>query len=115
MVEYDPKIIVTFAAGLYKQARTTVAAARLMGLVVGVVVSGLVQNMIATRADLRDYFGVHVLFGCLCVGLGGYIGHYIGHMVGQVRAFSLRLQAQTALCQVSIEENTRKVAGSLAT
>ena len=30
----------------------------------------------------------------------------LGYMVGQSRAFSLRLQAQVALCQVQIERNT---------
>lgn len=32
----------------------------------------------------------------------------LGFLIGQERAFRLKLQAQIALCQVRIEENTRK-------
>lgn len=37
--------------------------------------------------------------------IGGIV---LGALVGNSRAFALRLQAQTALCQVQIEENTRR-------
>jgi hypothetical protein len=35
----------------------------------------------------------------------------VAFLLGQERAFHLRLQAQLALCQVQIEENTRKSPG----
>lgn len=43
----------------------------------------------------------YALLGALVVGL-------IGYVLGIQRAFALKLQAQTALCQVKIEENTRR-------
>lgn len=43
----------------------------------------------------------------LIVGL--IIGAAIGYFIGDGKAFELRLQAQSLLCQVAIEENTRKV------
>ncbi len=39
--------------------------------------------------------------------VGAVIGGGIGYVVGQQRAFWFRLQAQLALCQAQIEENTR--------
>lgn len=42
--------------------------------------------------------------------MGGLIGGVIGAMVGSERAFTLRLLAQQALCQVQIERNTRAAA-----
>lgn len=37
------------------------------------------------------------------------LGGVLGYASGQAKAFELRLQAQTALCQVSIERNTSQV------
>ena len=43
------------------------------------------------------------------VGLAGLVaGALFGYYVASQRAFRLRLLAQTALCQVQIEENTRR-------
>jgi hypothetical protein len=39
--------------------------------------------------------------------VGGVVLGVLGYFVGQARAFHLRLLAQTALCQVKIEQNTR--------
>ena len=40
--------------------------------------------------------------------IGVVLGGAIGYVWGTQRAFILKLQAQTALCQVRIEENTRQ-------
>ena len=40
----------------------------------------------------------------LCTLVLGFIA---GYMIGTARAFMLRVQAQMALCQKQIEENTR--------
>ena len=37
------------------------------------------------------------------------VGALLGYAVGSERAFALRLMAQTALCQLQIERNTRLV------
>ena len=41
----------------------------------------------------------------------GLVGGALGVVVGSNRAFALRLMAQTALCQMQIERNTRPAAG----
>ena len=41
--------------------------------------------------------------------IGVVLGGAIGYVWETQRAFILKLQAQTALCQVKIEENTRQV------
>jgi hypothetical protein len=38
--------------------------------------------------------------------LGAVVVGFIGYKIGEGKAFALKLQAQTALCQVRIEENT---------
>jgi hypothetical protein len=65
-----------------------------------------------------------VLFALLCsfafYELGGYelgeqraaligagVGAFLGYLFGSLRSKSLKLQAQVALCQQQIEENTR--------
>jgi hypothetical protein len=81
MVKYDSSLIYQFAASLYKQ--------------VGVVI-GLVGGYLVT--DGRG--GTVTVVGGLLLGA-------IGWWIGTQKAFALKLQAQIALCQVQIEENTR--------
>ncbi len=40
--------------------------------------------------------------------IGAGVGAFLGYLFGSLRSKSLKLQAQTALCQQRIEENTRK-------
>lgn len=94
-VVYDPSIIQAFAEGLYARARSIAWTAALAGAALGLgagAVVGSVTNL-----------GV-VVAGVACVS-GGVFGYYIG----RDRAFALRLQAQTALCQLQIEANTRNI------
>jgi len=101
MTEYDPKVIQKFVDRLYAQARSIVLTYTIAGVVVG---------------GAGGYFGsqylkignpiVIAVVGLLLLGA-------IGFAIGSKRAFVLRLQAQTALCQVKIEENTRNPAVSL--
>jgi hypothetical protein len=39
--------------------------------------------------------------------VGGIVLAVVGGKLGQSRGFVLKVQAQTALCQAAIEENTR--------
>jgi len=39
--------------------------------------------------------------------IGAVAGAFLGYLFGSLRSKSLQLQAQTALCQQRIEENTR--------
>lgn len=43
----------------------------------------------------------------LAAALGAAVGLLLGYLFGSLRSKSLKLQAQTALCQQRIEENTR--------
>lgn len=90
---YDPVIIQKFADMLYAQARSIVATCTLIGLVAG----GAVGYMLSNNPSIKTTYAV---IGAVILGL-------IGFAIGQSRAFSLRLKAQTALCQMKIEQNTR--------
>src|SRR4030067_1140785 len=91
MTVYDPQIIQRFADNLYRQARSIVITLTVLG-VLGGGAAGL---------GLGDAVGGAV--GAVLAGL-------VGFLIGRSIAFGLRLRAQTALCQLKIEENTRRIA-----
>lgn len=90
MTQYDPQIIITFADRLYAQARGAITTSIIIGFLLG--------------GGAGLFFGegelILALIGAVILGAGGY-------WQGQGRAFKLKLQAQTALCQAKIEANTR--------
>lgn len=94
-VQYDSKVIVTFAERLYAQARNIAALYGFAGFVIGGMLGFLWETIAFKEASP---FGA--LTGALMFGL-------LGYAIGHSRGFALRLQAQTALCQVQIEANTR--------
>lgn len=101
MVRYDAEIIEKFAAKLYAQANRIVAM-----YVVLFGIAGVIAGIVATKStggSMRD-----TSLPVPNMILGGVVLAALGYIVGQARAFSLRLQAQTALCQVQIERNTAK-------
>jgi len=98
MVQYDASIIQQMADGLYSQAKSILARYAFLGVVVG----GVAGFAGAAAID----FDVPAILG---VG-GVVIGGLMGYAIAKPRAFLLRLQAQQALCQVKIEENTRAAA-----
>lgn len=87
---YDPKIIQEAADRLYDQARSVIVSSVLVGALIG---AG------GGYAVIHEF--VAAALGAVGLGL-------VGFLIGRGQAFSLRLQAQTALCQVRIEENTRR-------
>jgi len=96
MTRYDSRIIYSFTDSLYSRADTVVRVCTALG---AILVGGLFA-----------LFGAAIDSGWflwLLVGLA--IGAAIGYFIGDGKAFELRLQAQSLLCQVAIEENTRKV------
>lgn len=88
MASYDPSIVERFAQALYDRAGTVVFAH---------------TALYAAVAGGAGLIGVSTLAGLVAALIGGAIGYD----VGQQKAFALKLQAQTALCQVQIERNTR--------
>lgn len=93
MVSYDPKIIKAFAKQLYDKASTVAAAYTLFGIVLGGAAGKLALG------DTTMY---------ILAAVGGFIGS----LIGSHKSFLLKLQAQTALCQVQIEENIRNAAST---
>lgn len=95
-IRYDPGVIVDFAERLYAQARNIEAIYAVIGAVVGGA-GGIA-------------FGLAIggwAVALLLASLGVVSVAFFGLVIGRARAFSLRLQAQSALCQVQLEANTR--------
>lgn len=89
---YDPEILGRFSQRLLRRADNTVALYAIFGLVLGALafyVAGSAGTPLFGAAA-----GGLVLLVCILVGIE--------------RAFALRVQAQTVLCQVAIEMNTRQ-------
>jgi len=97
-INYDPKIIQEFARRLYKQAASIIVTATIVGAVFGAIIGGIIVNATSLHRDMDPTVGI--LIGAAFFGLFGF-------SVGRERAFKLKLQAQIALCQVKIEENTQ--------
>lgn len=93
MVAYDASIIVTFAEKLYEQADRVVLTYTIGGALIG--------------ASLGLAIGIRLQNAGLIASVGAVFVGAMAFIVGQQKAFALRLQAQTALCQVQIESNTR--------
>lgn len=95
--KYDPSIIRQHATDLYARAARTVF--------IWTVIVGAVATLGAIALIFPKYpTGDPTRMGVLVLGV---LGLMVGYMFGSSRAFAIRLQAQLALCQVAIEENTR--------
>lgn len=94
--QYDPSVIQKFADRLYAQADRIVYTYMFVGFIVGFVGGGVFGTSISGR-DALITWGVVV----------GTILAVPFTMAGFARGDALRLQAQTALCQVQIESNSR--------
>lgn len=98
MVQYDPSIIQAMADKLYAQARFIEIVWALVGLALlgGIGAAG--------GAAIDDSMTM------VAGGIGAVLGAIGGFNHGRAKAFTLRLTAQTALCQVQIEKNTSAAA-----
>ena len=93
--QYSPAIIQKFADKLYRRADSIVVSCTLFGIFFGGVGGRLLSYPLGLKDDSAP-----TIFGVVFFGL-------FGLFIGRARAFQLRLQAQVALCQKKIEENTR--------
>lgn len=96
-VQYDSNIIREHAVALYSRAARIVFMTGLLGCVFGAIAGSVLG---ASSGGSPAFFMV----------LGALLGTLVGVSMGRGRAFVLQLQAQTALCQVAIEANTRRAA-----
>ena len=97
MSSYDPEAIQRFADKLYSRAVGVVGVSTFLGVIIGFVVAPYVlQSLPASMAVAIPAWASPICFGVL------------GLVQGLERAFVLKIQAQTALCQMQIERNTRR-------
>jgi hypothetical protein len=96
-IQYDPAVIRDFAKALYDEADALSFRAGVKGFLLGGALAGG-MSLIGFHDQTAAFVGGLV---------GGAVGYAIGVGGAAAQAFSLRLQAQMALCQVEIERNTR--------
>lgn len=87
--KYEPEVIQEFADRLYAQAKSIIATYTFMG------------------ALLLGFAGLAIADPILGL-IGALAGGATGYNLGKEKAFLLKLKAQTALCQVQTEINSRK-------
>lgn len=92
---YNPAILGEFAQRLINRANTIVALYTFFGVVLGGV-TFFVLNTVMVMAQPAPLL-IAVIAFAMCV------------VTGVERSFTLRVQAQTVLCQVAIEANTRQL------
>lgn len=99
MPAYDPSIIEKFADKLYDRGENIIWKWGCLGMLAGGFAAFMVLRSLG---ELPPPLGLGVLIVGIIIGLA------FGRSIGTDRAFHLFLQAQTALCQVQIERNTRR-------
>lgn len=112
-VQYDPAIIQRFANRLYGRARTIVFLYTFIIGVFGLFLGGIASEVLKDR-DSKTAGSKIAERPLYPFAIGGFFFGWIGFLIGSERGFTLRLQAQTALCQKQIEENTRPAQGHLS-
>ena len=96
MTTYDPQVIQRSADRLYARAALSAVLSISLGVLIGLVAAPFILQSLPSALAIRcpEWVSPVVL---------GFIG--LGQ--GLERGIQLRLQAQTALCQMQIERNTR--------
>jgi len=95
MVTYEAEIIYKFADHLYKKAKSVILTNTLLGFGISLLLCFFVGYF------TREAGAVQGFIPAIIVGTAG------GYLIGKEKAFTMKLQAQTALVMVKIEENTR--------
>lgn len=99
-VQYDPNTLRSQAEALYRRANRIVIVSGVSGFLLSGGFGALFMSAVKNNGTGVLMFG---LFGAL-----------IGATLGKGRALILQTQAQSALCQVVIEANTRRIADAVA-
>lgn len=101
MAEYDPEIIEEYAGKLYAKALGIQIFMALVGGLMGLVFGVWMGEMqTGPRGQANPALPFVMIFSIAICGT-------VGWAIGRAMAFGYKLQAQTALCQVQIEKNTR--------
>jgi hypothetical protein len=96
MASYDPGYIESYARRLQARAASAMGVSAVLGVFLGWVIAPFaLQNLPVWLTERMPEWGLAAAFGV------------IGLLQGWERAGTLRLQAQSALCQLQIEKNTR--------
>ena len=96
MTKYDPATIQGFADRLYSRTISTMVINTVLGALVGMAVDPFIhQALPAAISDHLPSWGIAALLAVF------------GFLQGWERSYVLKIQAQTALCQMQIEQNTR--------
>lgn len=101
-MHYDERGIERFAQNLYLRAQALEVGFPIVNAIVGLIVGALIGGPFGTSA-------ARVAAGCAGAGA------LLGWMVSQGPVSVMRFQAQTVLCQLQIERNTRSTAFHAAT
>ena len=96
-VTYDGAMIRSFVERLYRRANNAVATYTLLGVGLGLSVGYILAGLLGEVSTGR------MPYEALCILLFGGVAY----STGRDRALALRVQAQIALCQIRIEEQTR--------
>jgi|GEM_PF-898358 len=105
---YDPNVLQKYADQLYSQARWVVASLTALGFFVGFAASCILAWALLSRSPGAPPPGAWILLLPL-------VGLALGLAYGRGKAFQLRLEAQRTLCQLQIEQNTRRPVPAAAT
>ena len=100
MVGYDEGVIVLHADRLYRRASMTTVIFTIVG---AVLAGAATATLLWTGHMWRD----HVDSALPPLMLATLVGGTFGWALGCERSWALQLVAQTALCQLQIERNTR--------
>lgn len=109
MVAYDSQIISQFADRVYKKANLILIRYAVLGFMVGLLLFFLLAS--ALERSHKPVYGGSFLALLLLLFLWGFCT-LVGLEIGRNKVFALKLEAQTALVMVQIEENTRPTVGS---
>lgn len=100
MNTYDPQVIQRYADRLYARTTGVIVVSTVLGVIVGAAADPFIQQALPVALSTQWPQWASPL----ALGI-------IGFLQGTEKAAALKIQAQTALCQMQIELNTRKSSG----
>ena len=97
-MEYDANIVEEYSDRLYSKAKRITLRYTVFCTFLGLI-GGAVVGIAAQKSGV-DITRTSAAIGAIVFGI-------VGYMAGEEKGFQLKLLAQSALCQVRIEKNTR--------